>query len=287
MFAEFDLETPRSLDEALHALAQAPADTLPIAGGSNLIVDIRAHRTKARRLVSLARVGELRRIDASGPRVTIGAATTVSDLLRSHAIAASAAGLVESAKLFAGQMVRNTATVAGNIACGSPAADLVPPLLALDAEVVLRSASGSRTVPLAQYFSGYKRDVRRPDELITAIAWDVPGAGSANRFYKLGRRIGDAITVTGVSVTLAAQNGKCTRARIALGAVAPTVMRARGAEAMLEGHALTAERIDAAGRKAAEECQPIDDIRASAEYRRHTVHMLTRRLVGGVWADLH
>lgn len=287
MFAGFDLEMPDHLEEAVYLLANSNgALTLPIAGGSNMIVDIRARRVAPDRLISLSRIGELRRIELSGGRMTIGGRTTVSDLLRSPEIAAHGASLVDSARVFAGQMVRNTATVAGNIACGSPAADLVPPLLSLDADVVLTSASGSRTVALADYFTGYKVDVRRTDELITAIGWDVPGRHGANRFYKLARRKGDAITVTGVAVTMAVVNGVCSKARIALGAVAPIAMRATAAEALLEGQRLTSALVDEAGRKAAEECSPIDDIRASADYRRHTVHMLTRRLVNEAWAQL-
>jgi carbon-monoxide dehydrogenase medium subunit len=287
MFAEFDLEMPDHLEEAVYLLANSNgAETLPIAGGSNLIVDIRARRVSPDRLISLSRIGELRGIQLSGGRMTLGGRTTVSDLVRSPVIAAHGASLVDAARVFAGQMVRNTATVAGNIACGSPAADLVPPLLSLAADVVLTSASGSRTVALADYFTRYKEDVRRIDELITAIGWDVPGPHSANRFYKLARRKGDAITVTGVAVTMVVVNGVCSKARIALGAVAPIAMRATAAEALLEGQRLTSALVDEAGRKAAEECSPIDDIRASADYRRHTVHMLTRRLVNEAWAQL-
>jgi len=287
MFAEFDLEMPDHLEEAVHLLANSNgATTLPFAGGTNLIVDIRARRVVPDRLISLSRIGELRRIECSGGRVTLGGRTTVSDLLRSPEIAAHGASLVDSARVFAGQMVRNTATVAGNIACGSPAADLVPPLLALGADVMLTSAAGTRTVALADYFTGYKTDVRRADELITSIAWDLPGRHSANRFYKLARRKGDAITVTGVAVSMVVVNGVCSSVRIALGAVAPIVLRATAAEALLEGQRLSSALVDEAGRKAAEECSPIDDIRASADYRRHTVHMLTRRLVNDAWAQL-
>lgn len=287
MFAEFDLESPERLEEALRLLADGNgAETVPIAGGTNLIVDIRASRAAPDRLISLSRIRELRGIRLSAGRITLGGRTTVSDLVRSREIATHGASLVDSARVFAGQMVRNTATVAGNIACGSPAADLVPPLLSLDASVALTSASGSRTVALVDYFTGYKKDVRRPDELITAIEWAVPEPHSVNRFYKLARRKGDAITVTGVAVTIGISNGTCSKARIALGAVAPVVMRARAAEALLEGQRLTSALIDEAGRIAAEACSPIDDIRASGEYRRHTVHMLTRRLVNEAWAQL-
>lgn len=278
MLPEFDLATPASLAEALDALGGDGA--LPLAGGTNLLVDLRARRAEARRLVGLGGVPGLDGIAVEDGRVAIGALTTVSDLLRHPDMPRLGPSMVESAKVFGGQMVRNAATVAGNVAYGSPAADLIPPLLALDAEVTLTGPDGERVVPLDRYFTGFKKSVRAPGELITRITWAAPPANAANPFYKLGLRKGDAISVVVIAATVAVADGKCTTARIALGAVAPTVFRARAAEAMLEGEAPTSELIAAAADKAAEECSPIDDIRASADYRRHCVRVLTRRLVG-------
>ena len=208
MHVPFELEMPTDLAGALSALAAGrDAKTVPIAGGTNLIVDMRAKRERPDRVVGLGKVGELRGMDFSVDRISIGGGTTVTDLLESAEIAESAPSLVDSARLFAGLMVRNTATVAGNIACGSPAADLVPPLLSLDADVTLASVAGTRTLPLDEYFLDYKRDVRRPDELITRISWARLPASSVNTFYKLARRKGDAITVTGVALTLCVAGG--------------------------------------------------------------------------------
>ena len=141
------------------------------------------------------------------------------------------------------------------------------------------SASSTRTLALDDYYLGYKQDARRRDELITRISWPRLPENSVNTFYKLARRKGDAITVTGVAVTLAVADGRCSMARIALGAVAPIVFRAKEAEALLEGEALTPALIDEAASAAVSACSPIDDIRASAGYRRHTAEALTRRLV--------
>ena len=283
MLSAFELTIPTSLDEALGALG---GDAAPLAGGTNLLVDIRGGTDIPPRLVGIDRLAGLRRIETANGRVAIGALTTVTDILRHPDMPKLGPSMVASARLFGGQMVRNTATVAGNVAYGSPAADLMPPLLSLDAEVTLTSARGSRGVPLDGLFTGFRESVRDADELITEIAWPTPAANSANLFYKLGLRKGDAISIVCLAVTVAAEAGSCSRARIALGAVAPTVIRARGAEAMLVGQALTPELIDTAARRAAEECSPIDDIRASAQYRRHLVHMLTRRLVGQAWDQL-
>ena len=288
MYVPFELEMPSDLAGALNALSAAGhSKSVALAGGTNLIVDMRAKRERPDRVVGLGKVRELRGMDFGAQRISIGGGTTVSDLLRLPEIAEAAPSLVESARLFAGLMVRNTATVAGNIACGSPAADLVPPLLSLDADVTLASVGGTRTVRLDEYFLDYKRDVRRSDELITRISWPRTPKPSVNTFYKLARRKGDAITVTGVALTLSAADGICTRARIALGAVAPIVFRARAAEALLEGHVPTPALIEAAAAAAAAASSPIDDVRASADYRLHTVEALTRRLVSQAWNALN
>ncbi len=287
MYAPFQLDIPADLDGALAALANGDGETvLPIAGGTNLIVDIRAKRERPDRMVGLGEVDELLGMEFGPERISIGGRTTVSDLLRSPEIAREAPSLIEAARLFGGLMVRNTGTVAGNIASGSPAADLVPPLLVLDAELELASVSGTRTLALNDYYLGYKQDARRPDELITRISWPRLPENSANAFYKLARRKGDAITVTGVAVALTVADGTCTRARIALASVAPVVLRAKQAEAVLEGRVLTSALIDEVAEAAAETCTPIDDIRASAGYRRHTVEALTRRLVTQAWGRL-
>ena len=282
MLSAFELTIPTSLDAALGALG---SDAAPLAGGTNLLVDMRAG-TAPKRLVGIDRLAGLRRIDTADGRVALGALTTITDVLRHPDMAKLGPSMVASARVFGGQMVRNAATVAGNVAYGSPAADMMPPLLSLDAEVTLTSARGSRGVPLDGLFIGFKESVRAADELITEIAWPAPAANGVNLFYKLGLRKGDAISIVCLAVTVEAESGACSRVRIALGAVAPTVIRAHAAEAMLVGQALTPELIEAAARRAAGECSPIDDIRASAGYRRHVVHMLTRRLVGQAWDQL-
>jgi CO/xanthine dehydrogenase FAD-binding subunit len=285
MLPAFELLEPPSLEDALKALADGGGR--PMAGGTNLLPDLRARVDSTDRFVDLLGIEELRGIDRGNGRVRMGAGTTLTDILRDPGLRQAAPSLVAAAEVFAGLMVRNAATVGGNICYASPSADLVPPLLSLDAEVTLASQGGERSLPLDGFFLDYKKTVLRAGEVLTAVSWAPPEPGAANLFYKLGRRKGDAITVTGVAVTLAAggaaEGNRCTKARIALGSVAPTVFRAKDAEAMLEGEVLTAESIEAAARAAAEACRPIDDLRASAEYRRHTVHVLTRRLLRRAW----
>lgn len=284
MPSDFKLETPAGLEDALRLLSEG--NVTPMAGGTNLMIDLRSGKERPSRILALDRLDDLRGIEMGDGTIAIGSRTTVSDILRSSELAIAGPSLVDAARLFAGQMVRNAGTIGGNVACASPAADLVCPLMSLDATVTLASVSGRRTVALADYYKGYKQDVRQADELITQISWARLPRNSSNRFYKLARRRGDAITVVGVAVTLVARNGKCSRARIALGSVGPFVIRAKKAEALLEGQIPDAKLIEAVATQAVLECSPIDDVRASAEYRRHTVRVLTRRLVSEMWGKL-
>ncbi|KAB2850656.1 MAG: xanthine dehydrogenase family protein subunit M [Hyphomicrobiaceae bacterium] len=288
MFAEFDLLTPAAIGEALAALAKVKSerDCVPLGGGTNLVVDMRARRSSHDALISVGQLPGMADIMLGGGRISMGGAVTVSQILRHPERRHFGGALIDAAHVFAGQMVRNTATVAGNICCGSPAADLVPPLLALDAAVTLECSEGRRDVSLSDYFLGYKSSVRKPNELLTRITWPEPRSRSDSAFYKLARRKGDAITVVGVAVALTVEEGKCARARIALGAVAPVAKRARRAEEMLEGRTLSAGVIEAAAQAAMDESSPIDDVRATAAYRKHQVRVLVRRLLTQAWQRL-
>jgi CO/xanthine dehydrogenase FAD-binding subunit len=277
MFDEFELELPDSLAKVLALLDAEQPEVL--SGGTNLLIDLRARKLRPAKIVALDALDELRGIGVTGNKITLGGRTTISDILHCGGMEELGPSLLAAARLFAGQMVRNMGTVGGNVACASPAADLVPPLMSLDAEVTLTSARGSRRVALRDYYLGYKTDVRAKNELITSLSWEKLPENSVNSFYKLARRVGDAITVTGIATTLVMEGNRCADARIALGAVAPTVFRASEAEKMLIGAVLTNERIAAAATAAVAQSSPIDDIRASAGYRRHTICALTRRLL--------
>lgn len=280
MYGEFDLVMPTSLNELAAVLAdtKAPGRML-LAGGTVALVDIRSRKEQPELVVSLDKIAELRGIRREGEAIRIGARTTVSDILNSQEIAVSAPSMTEAAKIFAGQMVRNVATIGGNVGCGSPAADLVPPLLSLDAEVELTGRSGARRVGLVNYFTGYRKDVRRADEIISAVWVPAQPANSVSAFYKLARRKGDAITIVGVAVSVATSGRTCRHARVALGSVSPFPMRARRAEALLEGREISAALVEDAAEAAMRECSPIDDVRATASYRSKMVKVLVRRLL--------
>ena len=182
------------------------------------------------------------------------------------------------AAAFAGPLIRNLATIGGNLCDASPAADVSPPLLALDASVKLESAgNASRVLTLEEFFQGVRQTALRSDELLTSIEIPQPDASDQAYYYKLGKRKADAIAIVSVAIVLRRESDQVQHVRIALGAVAAVALRAHEAEAKLLGHELSASSIDAAAAAAAAEASPIDDFRASAAYRRRMVEVLVRR----------
>jgi len=281
MLPEFDLLHPRTLPEALDMLAEAGA--LPIAGGTNVVVDLRAGKHQPEALVDVSRLTELRGVRREDGHLTIGGGTTISELLHDPLIARHAPALQEAASVFANPLIRNRATVAGNLVDASPAADTAPPLLALDAEVDLSGKIGTRRVPLADFLVGVRKTVRRPDELLTAVRIPVPADGRASHFHKLGLRKADAISVLSVAVAVTRDAAaRCTAARIALGALAPRPLRAVAAETVLLGQVLNPALIAEAARLAGEATRPIDDLRGSAAYRREVTEVIVRRLLSNI-----
>jgi CO/xanthine dehydrogenase FAD-binding subunit len=281
MLAEFDLWRPQTLPEALALLADQAPEAKPLAGGTNILVDLRdgaGHGPKA--LVDLGKVKELRGLHKEDGHMVIGGGTTLTELLTHPLIAEHGVLLRDAAAVFANPLVRNRATVAGNLVDASPAADTAPPLLALGAAVQLASRSGSRWVPLEDFLVGVRQTLRQPDELLVAVGWQTPDPHSASAYGKFGLRRADAISVLSAAVMVERDEaGHCRQARIALGAVAPRPFRAHPAEDCLKGQALTPEAIGEAAHLAAEAARPIDDIRGSAAYRRRIVEVTARRLL--------
>lgn len=279
MLPEFDFLQPKTLSEALSMLAE---DVIPIAGGTNVIADLRAEKHHPRALVDLSRLAELRGIRKENSHIVIGGGTTITELLREPLIAEHATALAQAAQVFANPLIRNRATVAGNLVDASPAADTAPPLLVLDAEVELTGAAGTRWVPLVEFFTGVRATVRQPDELLTAVRFPVTAdvGQRASAFYKLGLRKADAISVLSVAVAVSFDAaGRCEQARIALGAVAPRPIRATAAEEVLTGEKLTSAVITEAAQRAGRATRPISDIRGSASYRREVTAVVVRRLL--------
>lgn len=265
-----------SVEEALAAAAEGAAF---VAGGTNLVPDVLFRRKKIARAVDISRLGELRFIEEADGKVRIGALATVSDLLASELAREAAPPLYESALEFAGPLVRNRASVAGNLMDASPAADLVPPLLAQGGVVELASAGGARSVPLDEFFLDYRKTAARPEELLTAVVIRPLAPEDRSAYCKLQLRRAMAIALVGVAVSLRMKGEACEEAAIGLGALAAVPYRARAAEAHLRGREIGEAEIEAAAAAAAESARPIDDLRASAAYRRKMCGVLVRRLL--------
>ncbi|WP_309080591.1 FAD binding domain-containing protein [Zhihengliuella sp.] len=255
---------PATLAEALGILAEEQ-DAVVVAGGTDWGVDVNLKGARARSVVAIDRLAELRRIDVSNGAVEFGAACTLSELERE--LAGSIPLLGKLFPQFASRLIRNGATIGGNLGTGSPIGDTPPALLALEAELVLVSSGGRRTVPLADYFTGYRQTVRATDELIAAIRIPRPLAPLTS-FQKISKRRFDDISSVAIGYAVTVDDGVVVKARIGLGGVAATPLRARATEAALEGRPWTLETIRAAAPVLGAEGTPLDDHRASAAYRR-------------------
>jgi CO/xanthine dehydrogenase FAD-binding subunit len=247
--------------------------------------DLRAKRAQPDVLVALQNVQALRGVARENGTLKIGASTTLAEFLK-HPLLAEHDALRQAASVFANPMIRNSATVAGNIGSASPAGDMLPPLLALDAQIELVSQNGARTMPLDEFFLGPRKTARNLNELIFNLQLPTANRQSASAFYKLGLRQADAISLVSVAVWLQRDGDKIRDVRIALGAVAPRPMRATRAEEILRGQIYSETNLTAAARAASEECAPISDLRASAQYRKRMVNVYVRRMLEQAWNNI-
>ena len=276
MLPEFDLLTPQTLPEALEILADGTPEVQPLAGGTNLIVDMRSGYTRPSVVVNVAKLEELRGIQRENGHLVVGGGVTVAELLESPLIARFAPMMKEAAAAFANPLIRNRATVGGNLVNAAPCADTAPPLLALNAVVVLTSKDGVRHVPLEEFLVDAFKTVRQPQELLTAVRWPVSPPHSAGAFRKMGLRKVTCMAKVDVAVMVESDgDGRCQEVRIALGAVAPRHFRVHAAEDLLRGRPLTAGCIAEAARLTAEAARP----RVGSEYKRQVVEAVTRRLL--------
>jgi len=277
MINEFEFTQPRDVPEALEALT-GKGRILPLAGGTNVLVNMKRAPLAADMLVDLTRIEALKGISMDCDAIRLGASVTFARLLEWRPGGALEMLLRPMCIAFAGPLIRNLATIGGNLCDASPAADVSPVLLALDASVELESiAGGSRSLPLHQFFLGARKTSRRENELLTNVRFAIPDENESAFYYKLGKRKADAISIVSVAMTVKLKSSKVERARIALGAVAPVAMRASRAEEILQGESLNYKTIAAAAEAAANEAQPISDFRANHDYRRKMVEVLVAR----------
>lgn len=284
----FKYVAPKSIDEALSILNAEQEEARLLAGGTDLIPQVKRREVPSPKyVIDLKEIQGLDTIiyDAqSGLR--IGALATITKLEQSVEVFTHFPILAQAASLMASPQVRNRGTFVGNICNGVPSADSAPALLALGANLKVRGLEKERDIPLSQFFIGPRKTVLNPDEIVLEITVPTPSSGSCGSYLKLSPRHSMDLAVVGVAVQGTCAGDICSEVSIALGAVAPTPIRAPMAEAMLRGQRVSQELINEVARNTVTQCSPIDDHRASAEYRCDMVHVMTRRaltqvLLGG------
>ena len=285
-----DYLRPTSVGETLRLLREHAGHARVVAGGTDVLVQLPRGIMPTRTLVDISALRELKYLREDGDTITLGALTTHNDVIGSRLCVERALPLAQACLEVGAPQIRTRATVAGNLITASPANDTITPLMALGAQVVLISLDGSRVVPLDRFYRGVRKTNLRPDELLSAIRIPALSTNASGIFLKLGLRRAQAISVVNVALVIArTDDGAVTEARIALGSVAPTIIRATVAEAYLTGRKLDDAAIEEAARLTSEDARPIDDLRGTARYRDKTLAALVaqglRHIASGAERD--
>jgi CO/xanthine dehydrogenase FAD-binding subunit len=288
-FGKFKYQAPDSLPGVLKILEKKPEAGKILAGGTDLIVQMRQGIVHPALVVDVKQVPELNRLEwDSKMGLRLGAAVPIRRLLNFKGLPKTYHVLIQACSLIGSWQIKNRATVGGNLCNAAPSADSAAALLCLEARVVLASPKASRILPLDEFFLGPGKTALADDEILVEIEVPPPPAHSAGYYQRHTTREEMDIAVAGVAsfLTFSPEEGRIKSARISLGAVAPTPKRARGAEAVLTGKEIKSELIEQAVEMAASEAEPISDLRGSAEYRRELVRVLTRRTLMNAWKEL-
>ncbi len=274
--ARFEYFAPTSLDETLSLLSQHGPDAKLLAGGQSLIPLMKLRLASPAYIVDITRIPGLSYIREADGFLRIGALSREADVEASDLIRGKYPIIFDTAAVIADPLVRNLATIGGNLAHGDPANDHPATMLALGAEVVARGPGGERTVPLADFFKGIFTTALNDNEILTEVRIPTPPAGSGGAYFKVERKVGDFATA-GVATFVVLRNGVCERAGIGLTNVGPMPIKASRAEEFLRDKRLDEEAIRQAAQLAAQESQPTADLRGSVEYKRDLVRVLTIR----------
>lgn len=278
LLTEIDFHEASTLKEASELMGRYAPDARLMAGGTDLLVDLKSGRYSTSHVVSINRIAALRGLTTTNGSLRIGALTLASDLLNSTVIWEQFPGILDAVKDMAVLQIRNMATIGGNIAGGVPSSDLPPILIALNASVILWSVSGEREVPLEDFFTGPRTTVRKQNEILTEIRLPYPPArfGAAYAPFALREANGCSVASVAASLLLDAQS-VIRDARVCVGAVAPTPKLVQPATAALVGRVADQAAFASAAEQAMQSALPITDIRGSADYRRQLVGIMTRR----------
>lgn len=282
----FGYVTAKDAAHAVALLGEYGARAKILAGGTDLLVELKSLAENPEIIVDVSRVDELKDIRIVDEELRIGALVTHSEIMRSPIILSSFPALADAAHTIGAMQTRNLGTLGGNLMTCVPSMDSGPTLMALDAKVTSASSRGHSQMPLADLFVGPRKTSLKPDELLTEIVIPKENLGKPAAFQKFGLRKGQALALVNAAAAfwVDAKKNSFVQPRIALGAVAPTVMRAVRAEAFLDGKTITGEVMAEAGRIAATEAKPISDFRASADYRRDLIAVLTKRVLENAYA---
>jgi aerobic carbon-monoxide dehydrogenase medium subunit len=274
---QFAYFAPTTLQEALTLLRHYGSEAQLLSGGQSLIPLMKLRLATPAYLIDINRIPGLDRLHERNGFLCIGALTREADLERSELVRAQYPIVCDTARVIGDPLVRNLATIGGNLAHADPANDHPATLLALEAEIVATGLEGERTVPVAEFFTDFFTTALRPDEILTEIRIPAPPAGSGGAYIKLERKVGDfAIVGVAAQITIDA-TGVCVRAGIGLTNVGPTPLQVHSAEAFLQGKRLDQDRITQAAHLAAEAARPEADLRGSIAYKRDMVRVLTTR----------
>jgi CO/xanthine dehydrogenase FAD-binding subunit len=282
----FELYTARDSGHAVALLAEHGPGVKLLAGGTDLLVELKSAPHAPQAIVDISRATDMRQIEVTDRGLCIGALVTHSEIVRSTLIHEMFPALAAAAHTIGAVQTRNLGTLGGNLVTGVPSMDSGPALIALDALVTIAGPAGRRQLPLAAFFVGPRKTVLKANELLTEIVIPAENLGKPVHFVKFGLRKGQALALVNAAASLRVDSDRhaFTDARIVLGAVAPTVMRAPQTEAFLESRPVSPEAMAEAGRIAAGEARPISDFRASAEYRRDLIAVLVKRALAGACA---
>ena len=271
---------PRTVKEALSLLTEYGGQARVISGGTDLLTQMKHRDVLPQCVISVGNIAELSymRYDTS-KGLSIGALTSVVDIATSPVVKSHFGVLAQAAGLLGTPLIRNQATLGGNLCNAAPSADTAPPLLVLEATAKIAGAGGEKTVPLETFFAGPGQTILGQGQLLTEIQIPNPPPRSRGVYLKQTRRRGADLALVGVAALVVMNGGILKDVRIALGAAAPTSIRARKAEGVLKGFPVDDKRLEEAAETASREAKPIDDVRSSAEYRSTLVAVLTRRAV--------
>lgn len=282
---EFQYLQPRSLEEALEFLSNHKGEAVPLVGGTDLLLDMRMRLKKPKFLIDLKKIPELQKCSFTNQDgLKIGATTTYHELLTIPELMYKYTALYNAITMICDSILRQRASIVGNICTASPASDCAPPLLVFDSKLKIQSISGERTIHLNEFFTGVKKTILDPTELVTEITVPPPPDGAKSSYQKIMRNIED-LAVVGVAIFLTKRLKELRSLRIGVASVAPTPVLVN-LDTIIDSNKSLNQRVDESLRTVLETISPISDVRGGAEYRKHLVEVLIRRGIKDLIGDL-